>query len=293
MMVRERGLGVAKDAAEGNLAIGRLEHGVSVALGALGGLDLELGALEEEAVALQQRAVGVAPGAAANVVNVPRVADGQGEDGGLVVVELFDVARKNVDQVVRDARQDDALHVAALDGEGDLLVEPFGELVVVEVAHGDVGAVGEREGALVGDERPVARRDEGGDGAQVGVCLGGDGVVKVELLLGELLVAAVDELQREGDEEEFWVGGAGRLEDVNGVCGVASEHGPARGHGVHWRRDVGVWLKVDRVGVVGLVVAPAADLEAQLAVVRPLGEDGVEAREASLFAVRADESLPL
>lgn len=201
VVVGERGFRVAVDAAQGDLPRQRLNERVgAVALGALGGLDLELGALEEEAVALKQSAVGVAPGAAAKVVNVLWVAEREHEDRGLVVVELFYILGKDVNQVVRDARQDDPLDVALLHGQGDLVREPARQLVVVKVAHGDVRAVREGQGALVGNEGPVAGGDEGRDGAQVGVRLGGDRVVKVELLLGKLLVAAVDELQRERDE---------------------------------------------------------------------------------------------
>ncbi len=60
------------------------------------------------------------------------------------------------------------------------------------------------------------------------------------------------------------------------------------GRRVVWGR---IALEVRRV--VGLRVAPAADLETKLARMRPLGEDGVETREATLLAVRPDEPLPL
>lgn len=294
MVVGEGGFRVAVDAAQGNLPRGRLDQRVgAVALGALGGLDLELGALEEEAVALEQRAVGVAPGAAAKVVNVLGVAERQHERGRLVVVKLFDVLGKDVDEVVRDAGEDNGLDVALVDGEGDLVREPARQLVVVKVADGDVGAVREGQRALVGDEGPVARGDERRDGAQVRIRLGGDRVVKVELLPRELLVAAVDELQRERDEEELRVRRARLFEDANRVPDVAVEERPARRHGVDRRRVVGRRVALEAPRVVGFRVAPAADFEAELPRVRPLGEDGVEAREASLLAVRADEALPL
>lgn len=90
------GPGIAVDAPEGDLAAGGLQGGNPVSLGALGGLDLELGPLEEELVSLEVRAVRVSPGPAADIVDIPRVADGENENSGLHVVELFDVARKDV-----------------------------------------------------------------------------------------------------------------------------------------------------------------------------------------------------
>lgn len=97
MVVCKGGFGVAEDAAEGDLAVWGFNHWITVALGAFGGFDFEFGALEEETMPLEEGAVGVAPRTAANVVNVSRVAGGEDEDGGLVVAELFDIARKNID----------------------------------------------------------------------------------------------------------------------------------------------------------------------------------------------------
>lgn len=164
MVIGEGGLRVAVDASEGNLARGGLEGRYAVAFGALGGLDVELGPVEEELVALEVRAVGSTPGGAANVVDVARVANGQDEGGGLDVVKLLDVAGEDVHHGVRDAREDDAFNVTVLDGVGDLLLQPCRELVVAEIADRHKGAIRQGQGALVGDISPVTGSYEGGDG---------------------------------------------------------------------------------------------------------------------------------
>lgn len=87
--------------------------------------------------------------------------------------------------------------------------------------------------------------------------------------------------------------GARLFENFNGMANVAVEERTAGGHGVDGCRVVWGWIALKARRVVGLWVAPAADLETKLARVRPLGEDGVEAREATLLAVRPDEALPL
>ena len=129
---------------------------------------------------------------------------------------------------------------------------------VGEVAHGDVDAVCERKGALVGDVGPVACGDEGGDGAEVGIGVGGDIFVKVELFLGELAGAAADELEGKRNKEEFGVGGAGFLEDFDGLLVVAAEEGPAGCHGVDGGWVFWVGFAVDAAGVVPGCFAPAA-----------------------------------
>lgn len=257
-LATKRGLGVTVDAAEGDLARGWFQRGDAVSLGAFGGFDFELCALEEELMTLEVGAIGVTPSAAADIVDVARVADGENEGCGLVVLEFLDVARKDVDEGVCDACEDYAFDVAVLNGQRDLFVQPGCELGVGEVAHGDVDAVCEGEGALVGDVGPVACGDEGGDGAEIGIGVGGDVFVKVELFLGELAGAAADELEGEGDEEEFGVGCAGFLEDFNGLLVVAAEEGPTGCHGVDGGRVFGVGFAVDATGVVAGGFAPAA-----------------------------------
>lgn len=239
-------LGVAVDAAQGDLARGRLDFGpaapIVLALAPLGRLDLELGALVKRLVALQVRPVGVAPGRAAVVVHVARRAKRHDERRRLHVVELGHVGGQDVDQLVRDARQHDTLDVTHANGLGDLVGEPGREVVVVKVAHGDKGAVAQGQGPLACDEGPVARRDEGRDGAQVRVGLGGDDFVKVEWLLLLFIIVVVRrctpsafafaasacELEREGDEEELWVGFAAFFEDPHGFLRIAPEQGEGR-----------------------------------------------------------------
>ena len=121
-MVGEGGLGVAVDAAESNLTGRGFNGGHAIALGALGGLDVELGTVEEELVALELGAVGIAPGATTDVVNVAGIADGEDEGGCLDVVKLLYVAGKGVDHGVGDASEDDALDISILDSPGDLLL---------------------------------------------------------------------------------------------------------------------------------------------------------------------------
>lgn len=194
-VVGQVGLGVAVDAAEGDLAGRGLEGGDAGALGAAGGLDVEAGAVEEELVALEVGAVGPAPGDAAHVVDVAGGADGEDERRRLHVVVALDVAGQDVDEGVGYARQHDALDVALGHGARRLLLEPRRQLVVAEVAHGDKGPVRQGQGLLVGDGRPVARRDEGGYGLEVGIRPGSDDVVDIQLLLLKVLAPFVDELQ--------------------------------------------------------------------------------------------------
>ena len=73
---------------------------------------------------LEVGAVGVSPGAAADVVDVAWVADGEDEGCGLVVLEFLDVPRKDVDKGVCDASEDYAFDVAVLYGQRDLFVQP-------------------------------------------------------------------------------------------------------------------------------------------------------------------------
>lgn len=140
-VVCERGLGVAEDATQGDLARRRLEAGGAVPLGALGRLDVELGALEEELVALEVSAIGIAPGTAADVVNVSRGTNGEDERGSLDVVEFLDVAGKDVHHGLRDAGEHDALDVSIRYGLGNLLLQPRSELVIVKVADCNIGTI--------------------------------------------------------------------------------------------------------------------------------------------------------
>lgn len=144
MVVGERRAGIAVDAAESDLARRGLQRGDSIALRALRGLDLELCSLEEEAVALEIGAVSVAPCSAANIINVSRSADGHDQRGSLEVVELFDVACKDVNHGICDASKADGLDISLFHSAGDLFAEPCGELVVCEVAERNVGSVCER-----------------------------------------------------------------------------------------------------------------------------------------------------
>lgn len=141
-MIGERRAGVAVDAAEGDLARRGLERRDAITLGAFCGLDFELGALKEEAMALKIGTVRVAPRPAADVVNVSRGTDGHDQRGGLEVVELFDIASKDVHHGVGDAGKADALDISLLHGARDLFVEPGSELVVCEVAKRNIGSVG-------------------------------------------------------------------------------------------------------------------------------------------------------
>lgn len=92
---QEGSLGIAVDAAQGDLSRRRLDLGppvaVVLALAALGRLHLELGPLVESFVALQVRPVRVPPGGAAVVVYVPRRRKRHDQRGGLHVVEFGDI----------------------------------------------------------------------------------------------------------------------------------------------------------------------------------------------------------
>lgn len=142
VVVGERRAGIAVDAAQGDLARRGLQRGDSIALGALRGLDLELCSLEEEAVALQIGAVGVAPCSAADIVNVSRSTDGHDQRGGLEVVELFDIACEDVNHGICDAGQADGLDVSLFHSARDLFAEPCGELVVRKVTERNIGSIG-------------------------------------------------------------------------------------------------------------------------------------------------------
>lgn len=139
--VCERGLGVAEYATQGDLARWRLEAGGAVPLGALGRLDVELSTLEEELVALEVSAIGVAPSTTADVVDVPGGANGEDERCSLDVVEFLNVAGKNVHHGLRDAGEHDALDVSVRYGLGDLLLQPRSELVIVKVTDCDIGTI--------------------------------------------------------------------------------------------------------------------------------------------------------
>lgn len=127
---QQRRFGVAVDAAQRDLARRGFDFrpaaAVILALASLGRLHLELGALVKCLVALQVRPVGVAPGRAAVVVDVARRAKRHDERRGLHVVELGHVGGQDIDHLLRDARQHDALDVALVDGLGDLGGEPGG-----------------------------------------------------------------------------------------------------------------------------------------------------------------------
>jgi len=262
MLVRQGRLGVAVDAAQRDLAGGWLEGRYAVALGAFGGLDLEFGAMVVHLVSLEVGAVGVAPGSAADVVDVPRVADRHDEDGGLYVVELLDVAGEDVDHGVRYAGQDYALDVAGLDGADDLILEPVGELVVREVQDCNEGAISQGEGLLVCDGGPVSGGNKGGHGLEIGVCPRSNVLVDVKLFLCQPLVTPAHELEGQGYEKELRVGAAGPLQDLDGELGVAPEESSGCGHGISLCRIFGIDLGFRAVRVVVMYVAPAADLKA-------------------------------
>lgn len=85
---------------------------------------------------------------------------------------------------------------------------------------------------------------------------------------------------------------AGLFEDVNGLLGVAPEEGAGSSHGV--LRDGLLRVHVGAgLGVMRLHVAPTADLEQQLAMVRPLGRHAVEFGQVALLTVLADGPLPV
>lgn len=123
-MVGKRRAGVAVDATESDLARRGFQRGDSIAFGTLRGLDLELCSLEEEAVALEIGAVSVAPGSAADIVNVSRSADRHDQRGSLEVVELFDIARKDVNHGICDAGKADGFDISLFHSAGDLFAEP-------------------------------------------------------------------------------------------------------------------------------------------------------------------------
>lgn len=92
-------------------------------------------------MALQQGAVGVAPSSTANVVDIAWVANGEDEGCGLDIVELLDVAGKDVDHGVSDACEDNTFDVALFETTSKLLLEPDGELIVRKIANSHEGAV--------------------------------------------------------------------------------------------------------------------------------------------------------
>lgn len=166
-------------------------------------------------------------------------------------------------------------------------------MAIVKVSYGDDGTVCEREGALVRNGAPVSSCDEGRDGTEVGVCFGGHGVVELEMFLGEVFASSAEELEGQGDEEEFGVNGAGFLEDGDGLLGITAEECAGSHHGVDGCGILGICFAVHAVGVVSLRVAPATDFEAELAMERLFGGHGVKFGEAALFAELADDSFPL
>lgn len=112
-------------------------------------------------MALEIGAICIAPCSAADVVNVPRSADGHDERGCLEVVELFHIARKDVHHGIGDASQTDGFNVPLPHGTGDLLVQPGSKLVISEVAKRNVSPVCKGQGRLVGYDGPVASSYEG------------------------------------------------------------------------------------------------------------------------------------
>lgn len=161
MMIGERSTGIAVDATEGDLARRRLERRNTVTLGALGGLNLELCPLEEEAMALKIGAICIAPCSAADVVNVSRSADGHDERGGLKIVKLFYIAGKDVHHGVGDASQTDSFNVSLPHSACDLLIQPGSKLVISEVAKRNISSVCKGQGRLVGYDGPVTSSYQG------------------------------------------------------------------------------------------------------------------------------------
>lgn len=112
-------------------------------------------------MALEIGAICIAPCSAADVVNVPRSADGHDERGGLEVVELFYIASKDVHHGVGDAGQTDGFDVSLPHSAGDLLVQPGSKLVISEIAKRNVGSVCKGQGRLVGYDGPVTSSYQG------------------------------------------------------------------------------------------------------------------------------------
>jgi hypothetical protein len=69
---------------------------------------------------------------------------------------------------------------------------------------------------------------------------------------------------------------AGFLEDLDSLLSVAGEEGPRCSHSVDRRWILGVWLAITALGVMLLRVAPAANLETQLTMVRILGISSIK-----------------
>lgn len=71
---------------------------------------------------LKVRAVGVAPGAASDVVDIAWGADGHDECGCLIVVELFNVASKDVNHGAGDARETYTLDITFFNSASNLFL---------------------------------------------------------------------------------------------------------------------------------------------------------------------------
>lgn len=99
---------------------------------------------------LEECAVGIAPGTASDVVDVAGVAYRHDEGGCLDVMELLDIACKDIDGLVSDASEDDTFNVTFFATPAHFFLEPSGELVIGEVADSHEGTIGEGQGLLVG-----------------------------------------------------------------------------------------------------------------------------------------------
>lgn len=146
---------------------------------------------------------------------------------------------------------------------------------------------------MIGDLCPVACGYEGGYGAEVRVCLGSNVLVKVKLLFDLLFASSTNELQSQRDKQKFWVCRARGLEDLNSLLRISPEQGASRHHSVDRRWILRARSPAETLGVVFLEIAPVADLQTELTMVRSFGRHAVELGKMTFLAVLADLPFPL
>lgn len=104
---------VAVVATEGDLAGWWGEIGALAGQGGeFGGADVEVDALEEEAIGVEGGAVGFAPCVEDGGEEVAGGGVGEGEDGGLQVVGFLEVGLEEGNGLVAETRKDDSFNVA-------------------------------------------------------------------------------------------------------------------------------------------------------------------------------------
>lgn len=146
---------------------------------------------------------------------------------------------------------------------------------------------------MVGDRGPVASRDERRHGLKVRICFWSDGFINVELFFSQAFVATTHELKSQRYEEQFRVGAAGSLENLDSELRVAPEQGSCGKHRVLLGRILRVNLGFGAVGIVVMDVAPTTNFQAELTMVGAFGVNSVEARQMALFAIVTYGSFPL